>query len=61
VLRIDHRDGDFHNNRSENLRLLCHSCHSQTANFAGRGGGRFSGVSDSGATGTRTAITAGDP
>ena len=61
VLQIDHRDGDFHNNLVENLRLLCPNCHSQTANFAGRGRGRFSSVGDSGAQGTRAAFTARDP
>ena len=41
VLQVDHRDGDFHNNLADNLRLLCPNCHSQTDNFSGRGRGRF--------------------
>lgn len=36
VLEIDHVNGDRLDNRRENLRYLCPSCHSQTANFAGR-------------------------
>ncbi len=32
-LHIDHVDGDCHNNRPENLQLLCPNCHSLTHNF----------------------------
>lgn len=32
-LQIDHKDGNFQNNRKENLRFLCPNCHSQTDNF----------------------------
>lgn len=39
VLEIDHISGDRLDNRRENLRYLCPSCHSQTASFA-RGGER---------------------
>ena len=35
-LALHHVNGDGHDNRLENLRLLCPNCHSQTANFAGR-------------------------
>ncbi|NYG07944.1 hypothetical protein BJ986_002431 [Phycicoccus badiiscoriae] len=37
TLHVDHRNGDFHDNRLENLRFLCPNCHAQTPNFAGRG------------------------
>jgi len=40
-LDIDHIDGDFLNNQTENLRFLCPNCHRQTPNFAGRSSGRF--------------------
>ncbi|MET8689080.1 HNH endonuclease signature motif containing protein [Streptomyces sp. NPDC004732] len=36
VLEIDHVNGDWLDNRRENLRYLCPSCHSQTTSFAGR-------------------------
>jgi hypothetical protein len=36
VLEIDHVNGDRLDNRRENLRYLCPSCHSQTASFANR-------------------------
>jgi 5-methylcytosine-specific restriction endonuclease McrA len=29
VLQVHHKDGDFRNNRPENLTLLCPNCHSQ--------------------------------
>ncbi|WP_326697722.1 HNH endonuclease [Streptomyces sp. NBC_01754] len=34
VLEIDHVNGDRVDNRRENLRYLCPSCHSQTKNFS---------------------------
>jgi hypothetical protein len=37
ILVIDHINGDFHDNRAENLRFMCPNCHAQTWNFAGRG------------------------
>jgi DNA-binding transcriptional ArsR family regulator len=36
ALALHHINGDRHDNRLENLQLLCPNCHSQTDNFAGR-------------------------
>ncbi len=36
VLELDHKNGDHHDNRIRNLRILCPNCHSQTDNFRGR-------------------------
>lgn len=36
-LEIDHIDGDWRNNRAENLRFLCPNCHSTTDTYRGRG------------------------
>jgi hypothetical protein len=33
ILIIDHRDGDWLDNRLENLRFLCPNCHAQTATW----------------------------
>jgi hypothetical protein len=35
-LALHHVNGDGHDNRLENLQILCPNCHSQTDNFAGR-------------------------
>ncbi|MFC8362405.1 HNH endonuclease signature motif containing protein [Streptomyces griseorubiginosus] len=39
-LEVDHIDGNWRNNRCENLRLLCPNCHSTTDSYRGRGKGR---------------------
>ncbi|MFL5733881.1 MAG: HNH endonuclease signature motif containing protein [Chloroflexia bacterium] len=41
-ITVDHIDGDWNNNREENLRLLCPNCHSLTPTYQGlnRGKGR---------------------
>ncbi|MGI5528329.1 HNH endonuclease signature motif containing protein [Streptomyces syringium] len=36
VLEIDHINGDRLDNRADNLRYLCPSCHSQTRTFSNR-------------------------
>ena len=37
-LELDHINGDHHDNRLENLRVLCPNCHSLTPTHRGRGG-----------------------
>ncbi|MCX3286022.1 HNH endonuclease signature motif containing protein [Streptomyces sp. NEAU-H22] len=39
-LEVDHIDGDWRDNRVENVRLLCPNCHSTTDTYRGRGRGR---------------------
>ena len=45
TLHVDHINGDFRDNRAENLRFLCPNCHAQTENFAGASKGRYSRLS----------------
>ena len=35
-MQLDHIDGDPHNHKLENLRLICPNCHSQTETYCGR-------------------------
>jgi 5-methylcytosine-specific restriction endonuclease McrA len=39
-LQLHHVNGDGHDNRVENLQLLCPNCHSQTDSWGGRNRGR---------------------
>lgn len=39
-LEVDHVDGNWRDNRVENVRLLCPNCHSTTDTYRGRGRGR---------------------
>jgi Zn finger protein HypA/HybF involved in hydrogenase expression len=41
-LELDHVDGNADNNSSENLRLICPNCHSQTATYKGANAGKGS-------------------
>lgn len=36
ALEIHHINGDYHDNRVENLMLLCPNCHAQTEHYRGR-------------------------
>lgn len=36
LMHLDHIDGNSHNHVSENLRLLCPNCHSQTETWCGK-------------------------
>jgi hypothetical protein len=35
-MQLDHIDGDSHNHRIENLRMVCPNCHSQTHTYCGK-------------------------
>jgi hypothetical protein len=41
VLQLDHVDGNFNNNRPDNLQYLCPNCHSQTETFGKKNAGRI--------------------
>jgi ssDNA-binding Zn-finger/Zn-ribbon topoisomerase 1 len=43
TVEIEHKDGNYKNNRPENLTLICPNCHSQTLTYKGRnkGNGRW--------------------
>ena len=49
-LELDHINGDRHDNRLENLRVLCPNCHSLKPTHRGRNKGRRDGVIGSRAT-----------
>jgi DNA-binding CsgD family transcriptional regulator len=48
ALQLHHINGDRHDNRLENLALLCPNCHSQTNTWAGRNGGARRGAAAAG-------------
>lgn len=45
ILQIDHINGDRHDNRIKNLRILCPNCHSQTQTFGNKNKKRYNMVS----------------
>lgn len=49
-LEVDHIDGNWKNNKEENLQLICPNCHSLTSNYRGlnRGKGRHTHIVNQG-------------
>lgn len=43
-LELDHISGNHHDNRWENLRILCANCHALTATNSGKNKGKYAGV-----------------
>lgn len=41
-LELDHINGDKHDNRLHNLRIICPNCHATTDTYRGRNIGRYS-------------------
>jgi hypothetical protein len=35
-MQLDHKDGNSHNHKLENLRMICPNCHAQTETFCGK-------------------------
>jgi len=35
-MQLDHIDGDSHNHKFDNLRMVCPNCHSQTHTYCGK-------------------------
>lgn len=40
TLQVDHIDGNWKNNRPDNLRTLCPNCHTQTDNYGSKNSGQ---------------------
>lgn len=41
---LDHISGDRKNNTRSNLRMICPNCHSQTATYGGKNGGKITNI-----------------
>jgi hypothetical protein len=39
ILELDHKDGNYTNNKEDNLRCLCPNCHSQTSTYKSKNKG----------------------
>ena len=44
VLHVDHKNGNWLDDRKENIRFLCPNCHSQSSNYCGSKG--YTGLTD---------------